>query len=171
MPTAKDLYDHVRAAQEKLGIGEVEEALGLAEPLREQSIQLLNKGAALTSIDRGYAVAAYAYATITMILGLAESRMPAEFIPQIRRLAKDAFGRHRPGSDVWKTMAAAAEVLARAGDSQGAVWAVRKAQQLNPNDDQLTKVAGGISSMYPRVFSEMGENVPDDPPELPSTGR
>jgi len=154
-----------------LGTGLIDEALGSAEPLRQEAIRLLNKGGALTSFDRQYATAAYAYSTITMILGLAESRLPAEFIPRIRDLAKDAVKRNRPDSDVWKAMAAAAEVLARAGDSQGAVWAIRKAKQLTAANDELIKVAGGISSMYPQVYAEMPEEVPDEPPEALPAGR
>lgn len=170
MPGAKDLWERVRAAQELLGTGSTEEALERAGLLREEAIRLLNKGALLASFDRGHANAAYAYATVTVILGLAEDRAPAEFVPKVRNLAVEAAKRYRPGTDIWKAVAAAAEVLARAGDSMGAAWAIKKARQLSPNNDELAKVAGGISSMYPKIYAEMPDEPSDEPPETPGMG-
>jgi hypothetical protein len=170
MPGAKDLWERVRAAQELLGTGSTEEALERAQTLREEAIKLLNKGALLTSFDRGHANAAYAYAPVTIILGLGESRLPAEIVPKVRALAAEAARRYRPGTDIWKAVAAGAEVLARAGDSMGAAWAIKKARQLNPHNDELAKVAGGISSMYPQVYAEVPDDVPDEAPEVPPGG-
>lgn len=170
MPRAKELWERVRAAQQLLGTGSAEEALERAQLLREEAIRLLNKGAMLTSFDRSHANAAYAYATVTIILSLAEVRMPGEFVPKVRQLAVEAAKRNRPGTDIWKAVAAAAEVLARAGDSIGASWAIKKAKQLSPDNDELAKVAGGISSMYPKVYGETPDNPPDEPPDEPPHG-
>lgn len=171
MAGAKDLWERVRKTQELLGTGSTDEALERAQMLREEALRLLNKGALLASFDRGHANAAYAYATVTIILALAESRLPAEFVPKVRALAIEASQRSRPGTDIWKAVAAAAEVLARAGDSTGAAWAIKKARQLSPQNDELAKVAGGISSMYPQVYAEMPDEAPDEPPEGPPATR
>jgi len=164
MATAKDLWDRVQAAQRQLGAGETDEALERAQNLREESLRLLGKGPLLASIERSYANASYAYATVTTILGMAETRLPAEFVPKVRVLAAEAAKRYRPGTDIWKAVAAGAEVLARAGDSVGATWAIKKARQLEPKNDELAKVAGGISSMYPQVYAETPNAPPDEPP-------
>lgn len=167
MGRAKDLYERVLIAQRQLGTGEVEEALAMAPGLREEAIKLLQKAPMLTSFDRAHAYAAYTYASITTILSLSEARTPVEFVPRIRELAADAARRFRPGTEVWKALSAAAEILARAGDTEGSVWAIRKALQLKPGEDDLVKVAGGIKSMYPAAYAEVPDDVPDEPPPLP----
>ena len=147
-----------------LGTGEAEEAVARADALRQEAVARL-EGAVPSGVERSYALAAFGYATVTMILGLAETLPPKEFIPRIRLLAVEAAGRHRPGSDVWKALAAAAEMLARAGDVGGALWALRKAEQLHPGDDDLERVAAGIATMYPEAFAAAGE-LGEEPPPL-----
>lgn len=171
MSTAKDLYERVHRAQAQLGQGEVEEALAQAAPLREEAVRLLNKGGLLTSFDRTYATLAYTYSSVTLILGMAEARSPGESIPRIRQLAVDAARRHRKGTEIWKALAAAAEMLARAGDTDGSVWAVKKARQLHPDEEEIVKLAGGIQSMYPAAFAQVPEEVPDEPPPIPAGRR
>src|SRR6266568_4513982 len=122
MVRARELYERVREAQAMLGTGDAEEAVARAEALRVEALARLQEPVP-SGVERSYALAAFGYATVTLILGLAETLPPTEFIPRIRLLAVDAARRYRPGSDVWKALAAAAEMLARAGDVGGAVWA------------------------------------------------
>ncbi|MGH2768100.1 MAG: hypothetical protein ACRDIF_03975 [Actinomycetota bacterium] len=166
MSRAKDLYERVLVVQRQLGTGEAEEALAAVPELREEAIRLLDRASTLTSFDRSYAAAAYAFSTITNILALAEAREPLEFVPRIRGLAADAARRFRRGTPIWKALAAAAEMLARAGDTEGSAWAIRKAEQLQPGEDDLIKLAGSIKSMYPSVFAQVPEEVPDEPPPI-----
>ena len=151
MVRARELYERVREAQAMLGTGEVEEAVARAEALRTEALTRL-EGAVPSGVERSYALAAFGYATVTVILGLAETLPPREFIPRIRFLAVEAARRYRPGSDVWKALAAAAEMLARAGDVEGAVWALRKAEELRPGDADLERVAAGVRTMYPQAY-------------------
>jgi hypothetical protein len=148
-----------------LGTGEAEEAVAVAETLRREAVALLEETFP-SGAERSYALAAFGYATVTLILGVAETLPPKEFIPRIRLLAIEAAGRYRPGSDVWKAVAAAAEMLARAGDVGGALWALRKAEKLHPGDDDLERVAAGIGTMYPEAFSAAGELGEEPPPLL-----
>ena len=167
MTRARDLYEQVREAQKLLGTGEVEEAVRRAEPLREQASRLLARGGHLTSFDRTYAGAALTYATVVLILGAADTRPPAESVPMIRGLATElAQAPRRPEIEAFKALAAAAEMLARAGDAEGAVWAVRKADQLAENETYVTQLVGSIRSMYPQVFAEAPDPPPDQPPPL-----
>ena len=168
MPGAKQLYDRVRENQARLGTGDTDEALEAAEPLRREALRILSRGAMLSSFEKDYATAALAYATVTLILGMAESRLPAEFVPKVRELAAESIPLNRPGSDLYKVPAAAAEILARAGDAEGSVWAIKKAEQMRPGLEELQKVAVGIKSMYPQVYAEMPEPVADTPPEMPA---
>ena len=48
------------------------------------------EGAVPSGVERSYALAAFGYATVTVILGLAETLPPREFIPRIRLLAVEA---------------------------------------------------------------------------------
>ena len=163
MARARELYERVREAQAMLGTGEVEEAVARAEALRTQALTRL-EGAVPSGVERSYALAAFGYASVTVILGLAETLPPREFIPRIRFLAVEAARRYRPGSDVWKALAAAAEMLARAGDVGGAVWALRKAEQLRPGDADLDRVAAGVRTMYPEAYDAAGEPGEEPPP-------
>lgn len=165
MRRAKVLFDEVRAAQELLGTGEIETATRRAESLRDEARRLLQKGT-LTSFERTYANAAVVYATVTLVLGAAESGTTAESIPRIRVLVTEAVGEHRPGAETWKVLGAAAEMLARSGDATGAVWAARKALELAPDEDYLVQVAGGIRSMYPQVYAAAEDPPPAEPPPL-----
>lgn len=151
-----------------LGTGEVKEAVGRAEALRAEALSRL-KETLPSGVERSYALAAFGYATVTLILGVAETLTPKEFIPRIRFLAVEAAGHYRPGSDVWKALAAAAEMLGRAGDVGGAVWAIRKAEQLHPGDTDLERVASGIGAMYPEAFAAGGE-LAEEPPPLSQYG-
>lgn len=171
MARARDLYEQVREAQKLLGTGEVEEAVRRAEPLREQASRLLARSDRLTSFDRTYAGAALTYATVVLILGAAETRPPAEAVPLIRRLATELAQAGRPEIEAFKVLSAAAEMLARAGDAEGAVWAVRKADQLSANETYVTQLVGSIRSMYPQVFAEAPDPPPDQPPPLPAGRR
>ena len=166
MRQAKRLFDDVRAAQELLGTGEVEAAVRRAEVLREEARRLLAKPT-LTSFERTYARGAVVYATVTLVLGAAESGTPSESVPQIRSLAVGAVRDHRPGSETWKVLGAAAEMLARSGDATGAVWAAQKARELGPDEDYLVQVAGGIRSMYPQAYAEAEDPPGAEPPPLP----
>ena len=166
MVRARELYERVREAQAMLGTGEVEEAVARAEALRAEALTRL-QGAVPSGVERSYALAAFGYATVTVILGLAETQPPKEFTPRIRFLAVEAARRYRPGSDVWKALAAAAEMLARAGDVGGAVWALRKAEQLLPADADLERVAAGVRTMYPEAY-DAADDPGEEPPPLSS---
>lgn len=169
MSRAKQLFEQVQQAQARLGRGEVEEALAEAGPLRDRAVKMV-ADSRMTSFERTMAAAAATYATITLILGAAESLQPAESIPRIRGLALDTLGGRR-GTETWKVVAAAAEMLARAGDAPGAVWAVRKARQLAPGEDYLAQLSGSIQSMYPQAFKDAPDDVPDEPPPPATSGR
>lgn len=166
MARARELYERVREAQAMLGTGEVEDAVARAEALRAEALTRLVR-AAPSGVERSYALAAFGYATVTVILGLAETLSPKEFIPRIRSLAVEAARRYRPGSDVWKALAAAAEMLARAGDVGGAVWALRTAERLRPGDADLERVAAGVRTMYPEAYNAVAE-LGEEPPPLSS---
>ena len=56
-------------------------------------------------------------------------------------------------------------MLARAGDVGGALWALRKAEQLHPGDADLERVAAGVGTMYPEAFAVAGE-LGEEPPPL-----
>ncbi|MGI8708518.1 MAG: hypothetical protein ACR2LG_10000 [Actinomycetota bacterium] len=186
MRRARQIYDEVREAQALLGIGQIDEAMALAEPLRREAMELLGRSS-LTSFERLHAGGAAVYATVTLILGAAESSPPAESVPRIRALATATVAAHLPKADArtkadvrtkadartkaetWKVLAAAAEMLARAGDAGGASWAAKKALELGPDEEYLTRVAGGIRSMYPQVYAATPHQT-DAPPPLPGTG-
>lgn len=169
MRGAKEVYDRVREVQAALGTGSVEEALAEAGSLREEAIRLLDAGGSLTSFERTHAAAAFAYASVALILATAESEEvpPAEAVPRIRELAVEAVRRHRPGADTWKALAAAGEMLARSGDPDGAAWAVTKARQLAGEEEELVRLSGSIRSMYPQAFEEAPDPPPDEPPPIP----
>jgi len=170
----------VREAQALLGTGQIDEAIARAEPLRREAMELVGRSS-LTSFERLHASGAAVYATVTLILGAAESSPPADSVPRIRALATATVAAHLPKADVrtkvdtrtkaetWKVLAAAAEMLARAGDAGGASWAAKKALELGPEEEYLTRVAGGIRSMYPQVYAATPHQT-DAPPPLPGTG-
>lgn len=164
MRRAKAVYDEVRAAQELLGVGQVEEAVAAAAGLREEAKALVAAGSRLTSFERTYAGAGLTYATVTLVLGHAEKDPPAVSVPAIRRLASEACRATAAAVESWKVLAAAAEMLARSGDAAGACWAAKKARRLGGDSDYLVRLAGGISSMYPQVFTQIPDDPPDDPP-------
>lgn len=164
MRRAKVIYDDVRAAQELLGTGQVEEAFSASSALRDEAKELMRSASSLTSFERTHAAAAFTYATVTLVLSLAEKDPPAVSIPLIRELAAEAARLKEPRSESWKVLAAAAEMLARSGDALGASWAAKKAQQVGTETEYLRRLAGGISSMYPQVFASIPPDPPDDPP-------
>lgn len=166
MRRAKVIFDEVRSAQAQLGVGEVEESLERATGLREEALRMLAERPSLTSFERDHLRAAVTYATLTMVLATAESAEPPVSVPRIRELAAEVVAAHRPGSETWKVLAAAAEMLARAGDAPGAVWAIKKARRLGEGGDYLVQVAGGIQSMYPQAYAETADDPPDEPPAL-----
>lgn len=161
---AKAVYDEVRVAQELLGTGQVEEAFVAASALRDEAKALVAAAARLTSFERTYAGAGLTYATVTLVLAHAEKDPPAVAIPAIRALAGEACRVTISTAESWKVLAAVAEMLARSGDAGGACWAAKKAKQLGDGSDYLVKLAGGIRSMYPQVFSQIPDDPPDDPP-------
>jgi len=165
---AKAVYDQVRAAQELLGTGQIEEAFIAATALREEAKGLVAGASRLTSFERTYAGAGLTYSMVTLVLAHAEKDPPAISIPAIRTLAGEACRVSMAGAESWKVLAAAAEMLARAGDAGGACWAAKKAQQLGDGSEYLVRLAGGIRSMYPQVFAEIADDPPDDPPAPPS---
>lgn len=162
MRRTKVVYEEIRAAQAALGTGEVEEAFAAASRLRTEALELLEAGPRLTSFERSYAVEGVTYATVTLVLALAEKDPPAVAIPAIRELAQEA-ARSSTGGSRWKVLAAAAEMLARSGDAEGACWAAKKARVLGDGSDYLVRLTGGVQSMYPQVFAR----IPDDPGDLP----
>lgn len=159
------MYDDVRAAQELLGTGQVEEAFLSSGRLRSEAQAILRSAGGLTSFERAHAAAGFTYATVTLVLSLAEKDPPQVSIPEIRRLATEACLMQEPRYESWKVLAAAAEMLARAGDASGACWAAKKARRMGGESDYLIRLAGGISSMYPQVFASVPDDPPDDPPK------
>lgn len=168
MRRAKKIYDDVRATQELLGTGEVAQARTHAERLRVEALDLLTRQGSMTSFDRAHALAALTYSTVTLVLAYADMDAPAQSIPAIRALAAETCSRRRSQDGSWKVLAAAAEMLARSGDASGAAWAAKKARALGDDADYLSRLAGGISSMYPQVFAQTPDDPPDRPP--PATG-
>lgn len=167
---SKVIFDEVRAAQAQLGVGEVDESLARAGGLREEARRMLVEKRDLTSFDRDHLRAAVTYATLTMVLATAESAAPAVAIPRIRELTRDILAADGPGVETWKVLAAAGEMLARAGDAEGAVWAVKKARSLGQGGDYVVQVAGGIQSMYPQAYAGCPDDPSDEPPPFPGPG-
>jgi hypothetical protein len=171
MRRAKAIFDEVRAAQAQLGVGEAEESLQRAAVLRSEAEEMLRSRHELTSFDRDHLRAAFTYATLTMVLATAESEAPLRSVPRIRELAGEVVALHGRGMETWKVLAAAAEMLARAGDAPGAVWAIKKARQLGDGGTYLVQVAGGIQSMYPQVYAGSPDEPSAEPPPLPEPRR
>lgn len=169
MRRSKVIFDEVRSAQAQLGVGEVDESFARASGLREEARRMLADKPGLTSFDRDHLKAAMTYATLTMVLATAESAEPAVSVPRIRDLAVQMVAADEPGMETWKVLAAAGEMLARAGDAEGAVWAVKKARSLGDGGDYVVQVAGGIQSMYPQAYADCPDEPPDEPPPLPET--
>lgn len=146
----------VREAQAELGAGDPADALEMAEPLVEET------GEALRSLDfvrrspedRAQVVKAFCYARVSAILAL-ESVGADTALPRIRALAGEALEIATKDNEAWKVLCAAAEMLSRSGDAEGAVHAVSAAARLAPEDEEyVRRLRGSIQSMFPAAFSE-----------------
>lgn len=154
MTPGTDLLERVRAAQAELGTGDPADALEMVEPLLDETREALRAFDFLTrpSPDRHAVVEAFCYARVTAILAL-ESVGAAAAVGRIRELAGEALDIATEGNDAWKVLCAAAEMLSRAGDSEGAASAVTAAARLAPEDEEYVRqLRGSIRSMFPAAF-------------------
>lgn len=153
MPSGHELLEQVRGAQEALGAGATDEALEKVEPLvaatREavQDIGFLQRDPA----DRTAVLEAHCYARVTAVLSL-EAEGARDAPPRIRALAGESLD--VGAGPAWKVLCAAAEMLSRCGDADGAVWAIRAAARLAPDEAYVHQVRASVRSMYPAAFSE-----------------
>lgn len=149
-PAGTDLLARVRSAQEELGAGDPEDALAAVEPLLTQTRNALHGMDFLrrTPRDRAAVVEAYCYARVTAVLAL-EAAGANRALPRIRDLAAEARDVATPTNPGWKVLCAAAEMLARCGDGQGAVRAAEDAVTVSPDgEDYPLKVRASIRSMF-----------------------
>lgn len=145
--------ERVRAAQEELGTGDPGKALEMVEPLLLETKEALRSFDFLgrPSGDRAQVIEAFCYARVTAILAL-ESQGANAAMPRIRELAGEAIEVAGTGNPAWKVLCAAAEMLSRSGDADGAVWAVRNAERLAPEEDYVIRLRGSVQSMFPAAF-------------------
>lgn len=163
--TTSSLLDRVRAAQEELGGGDAALALAAVEPLLDETRELLRGPAflGLSSSARAEAVEAYCYARVTAVLAL-ETSGATEALPRIRRLPAEAADVAQPTNSAWKVLCAAAEMLARSGDSQGAAQAVETAARMAPEGEYYPgDLRASIRDMFP-------DALPRDDATTPTTG-
>ncbi len=155
MASGEDLLGRVREAQEELGTREAAKALEMVEPLLGETAEALRGLDFLSrpAEDRAAVVEAFCFARITAILAL-ESSGAATALPRIRALAGEALEVATRGNSGWKVLCAAAEMLARSGDAEGAVRSVEAAARHAPEEDYVLKLRGSIRSMLPTAFSE-----------------
>lgn len=156
MTSGADLIARVREAQSELGSGDPAVALEMVEPLLDET------GEALRSLefvrrspeDRAEVVKAFCYARVTATLAL-ESSDAETALPRIRAMAGEAMEVATHDNDAWKVLCAAAEMLSRAGDAEGAARAVNAAARLAPEDEEyVVRLRGSIRSMFPAAFRE-----------------
>lgn len=146
--------DRVRTAQEELGTGDAGDALELVEPLLDETAEALRglDFVARSPDDRRAVVEAFCYARVTAILAL-ESAGAEAAVPRIHALASEALDVAAEGNSAWKVLCAAAEMLSRAGDADGAATTVNAAVRLAPEDeDYVRQLRGSIRSMFPAAF-------------------
>jgi hypothetical protein len=155
MTQGPDLLAQVRSAQEELGTGDPSRALELVEPLLDETASALRGLDFLTrsAEDRDAVVEAFCYARVTAILAL-ESVGATAAVPRIRNLASEALDVAGKGTSAWKVQCAAAEMLARSGDGQGAASAVEAAARLAPDEDYVVQLRASIRSMFPAAFAQ-----------------
>lgn len=154
MGQGAQLMERVRSAQEELGSGDPAEALAMVEPLLSETAEALRSPAFLSAArhTRRQLLEAFCYARVTAILAL-ESAGAREALPRIRSLAAEALEMATHDNPAWKVLCAAAEMFARAGDADGAVWAVRAAERLAPQEEYVVRVRGSLQSMFPAAFT------------------
>lgn len=147
----QQLLERVRAAQEELGSGSVEDALEQVTPL----LGLTSSGVTDPSFlgrlpaDKQALIEAFCYARVTAILAF-ETIGAAEAVPRIRELAAEARDVAGRGTSGWKVQCAAAEMLSRCGDGQGAADAVAAAARSAPEDEPyVERLTASIRSMFP----------------------
>ncbi|HVM13986.1 MAG TPA: hypothetical protein VM287_06625 [Egibacteraceae bacterium] len=154
MTPGNDLLARVQTAQAELGTGDAADALELVEPLLDETAEALRAFDFLSRPppDRRAVVEAFCYARVTAILAL-ESVGAAAAVGRIRALAAEALNVAAEGNDAWKVLCAAAEMLSRAGDAEGAASAVTAAVRLAPEDEEYVRqLRGSIRSMFPAAF-------------------
>lgn len=154
MTPGTDLLQRVRAAQAELGTGDPAEALEAVEPLLEETAEALRAFDFLSRspVDRQAVVEAFCYARVTAVLAL-ESAGAETAVRRIRALAGEAREVAAEGNDAWKVLCAAAEMLSRAGDAEGAASAVTAAAKLAPEEEEYVRqLRGSIRSMFPAAF-------------------
>lgn len=155
MTPGSDLLQRVRSAQAELGTGDPGDALEMVEPLLDETADALRAFDFLSrsELDRKLVVEAFCYARVTAILAL-ESVGATTAVRRIRALAGEAREVAAEGNDAWKVLCAAAEMLSRAGDAEGAASAVTAAARLAPEDEEyVRRLRGSIRSMFPAAFS------------------
>lgn len=152
----EQLLERVRAAQSDLGTGDPADALAAAEPLLTETAEAVRGPAYLSASphERTRILEAFCYARVTAVLAL-EAVGAKEAVPRIRTIAGEAMEVATHDNAAWKVLCAAAEMLGRSGDSEGAVWAVQAANRLAPPDeDYVTRLRGSLKSMFPAAFAE-----------------
>lgn len=148
------MLERVRSAQAELGTGDPADALEQVEPLLAETAEALRSldFVRRSPQDRRAVVESFCYARVTAVLAL-ESVGAVEAIGRIRALAAEALEVAAEGNDAWKVLCAAAEMLSRAGDAEGAAHNVTAAARLAPEDEEYVRqLRGSIRSMYPAAF-------------------
>ncbi|HVM00964.1 MAG TPA: hypothetical protein VM324_16865 [Egibacteraceae bacterium] len=156
MTPGSDILERVRTAQAELGTGDPADALALVEPLLDETAEALRSldFVARSPEDRRAVVEAFCYARVTAILAL-ESVGATAAVGRIRALAAEALDVAAEGNDAWKVLCAAAEMLSRAGDADGAASSVMAAARLAPEDvEYVRQLRGSIRSMFPAAFAD-----------------
>lgn len=146
----------MRNAQEELGSGDPAEALAMVEPLLDQTREALRSLSFLERplSDRTAVLEAFCYARVTAVLAL-ESQGADAALPRVRQIVSETLDVAAAGNPAWKVLCAAAEILARSGDSRGAVRAIEAAADLAPDDEQyVIELRGSIRSMFPEAIEE-----------------
>lgn len=154
MTPGTDILARVREAQAELGTGDAADALKLVEPLLDETAEALRAFDFLsrTPLDRAAVVEAFCYARVTAVLAL-ESVGATTAVKRIRALSGEALEVAAEGNDAWKVLCAAAEMLSRAGDAEGAASAVTAAARLAPEEEEYVRqLRGSIRSMFPAAF-------------------
>lgn len=154
MTPGSDILQRVQSAQAELGTGDAADALRMVEPLLEETAEELRAFDFLSRspLDRQMVVEAFCYARVTAILAL-ESAGAETAVRRIRALAAEARDVAAEGNDAWKVLCAAAEMLSRSGDAEGAASAITAAARLAPEEeDYVRQLRGSIRSMFPGAF-------------------
>lgn len=148
--------ERVREAQHELGTGDAGDALAMVEPLLDETAEALRAldFLARPPDDRRAVLDAYCYARVTAVLAL-ESQGAAAAVGRIHSLAGEAMEVAAEGNDAWKVLCAAAEMLSRAGDAEGAARTVEAAARLAPEDEDYPRqLRASIRSMFPAAFRD-----------------